>query len=133
ERLEAAQDRLTGDYSEFWHERNYLDDVHKVDASVLAVHGLDDWNVTVSQVAKWYEALAEHGVERKIWLHQSGHTDPYALRKKEWLTTLNRWFSHYLYGIDNGVGEEPRATVQREDRKSTRLNSSHVKISYAVF
>lgn len=115
ERLEAAQDRLTGDYSEFWHERNYLDDVHKVDASVLAVHGLDDWNVTVSQVAKWYEALAEHGVERKIWLHQSGHTDPYALHKKEWLTTLNRWFSHYLYGIDNGVGEEPRATVQRED------------------
>src|SRR5690606_41280726 len=25
------------------------------------------------------------------------------------------------------------ATVTREDRKSTRLNSSHVKISYAVF
>src|SRR5690606_40016100 len=27
----------------------------------------------------------------------------------------------------------PRATSSAEDRKSTRLNSSHVKISYAVF
>src|SRR5207302_11520310 len=30
---------------------------------------------------------------------------------------------------DRGVGDRPR----RADRKSTRLNSSHVKISYAVF
>src|SRR5699024_12763187 len=28
---------------------------------------------------------------------------------------------------------QPRATTTREDRKSTRLNSSHVSISYAVF
>src|SRR5699024_12687578 len=27
----------------------------------------------------------------------------------------------------------PEALVKREDRKSTRLNSSHVSISYAVF
>src|SRR5690606_40991240 len=31
-----------------------------------------------------------------------------------------------------GVGERDRRAVRR-DRKSTRLNSSHVKISYAVF
>lgn len=120
DRLEQEQDRLTGDYSDFWHERNYLDDVGNVKASVLAVHGLSDWNVTVSQVAEWWDALAEHGVERSIWLHQSGHADPYSLRKDEWLTTLNRWFSHYLYGIDNGVETEPRATVQREDGSWTR-------------
>src|SRR5690554_7841751 len=28
---------------------------------------------------------------------------------------------------------EPRRIQRREDRKSTRLNSSHVRISYAVF
>src|SRR5690606_39828453 len=28
---------------------------------------------------------------------------------------------------------QPRAARRHEDRKSTRLNSSHVKISYAVF
>lgn len=113
--LAARQDRLTGDYSDFWDERNYLNDVDRVKASVLAVHGLSDWNVTVSQAANWYAALKRHGVERKIWLHQSGHTDPYLLRKQEWLSTLNRWFSHYLYGVDNGVADEPRATIQRED------------------
>lgn len=117
--LATEQDRVTGDYSEFWDERNYLDDVGNVRASVLAVHGLRDWNVTLSQVTNWYEALAEHGVERKIWLHQSGHADPYSLRRDAWLTTLNRWFSHYLYGIDNGVTEEPKATIQREDKSWT--------------
>src|SRR5690606_41324365 len=30
-------------------------------------------------------------------------------------------------------GERDAGDVQEEDRKSTRLNSSHVKISYAVF
>nr|WP_183657451.1 Xaa-Pro dipeptidyl-peptidase [Prauserella isguenensis] len=113
--LARSQDRITGDDSEFWQQRSYLDDAENVHASVLAVHGLSDWNVTLSQTARWYEALADHGVERKIWLHQFAHTDPYGVRKDEWLRTLNRWFSHYLYDVDNGVETEPRATIQRED------------------
>src|SRR5438270_10570934 len=32
-----------------------------------------------------------------------------------------------------GVSERPRRSGGREDRKSTRLNSSHSQISYAVF
>src|SRR5690606_41945567 len=32
-----------------------------------------------------------------------------------------------------GVRQPGRASCAHEDRKSTRLNSSHVKISYAVF
>src|SRR5436309_3749504 len=32
-----------------------------------------------------------------------------------------------------GGGPRPDAVAMRRDRKSTRLNSSHVKISYAVF
>src|SRR5690606_41132287 len=37
-------------------------------------------------------------------------------------------------GRQKGVGEEgDRQEGRSEDRKSTRLNSSHVKISYAVF
>ncbi|MFC4001950.1 Xaa-Pro dipeptidyl-peptidase [Prauserella oleivorans] len=119
EELARRQDRVTGDDNDFWVERSYLDDAGKVRASVLAVHGLSDWNVTLSQVSTWYEALARHGVERKIWLHQAGHTDPYVVRQEAWLRTLNRWFSHYLYGIDNGVTDEPKATVQREDMSWT--------------
>src|SRR5437773_5334173 len=32
-----------------------------------------------------------------------------------------------------GIAITPRCTVLRLDRKSTRLNSSHITISYAVF
>ncbi|MEU4802437.1 Xaa-Pro dipeptidyl-peptidase [Actinosynnema sp. NPDC023587] len=110
------QDRVTGDYSAFWDERNYVKDAHKVRAAVLAVHGLSDWNVKTKHVAQWYEALRRNGVEHKIWLHQSGHTDPDTLRSVEWRRTINKWFSHYLYGLDNGIEKEPKSTIQREDR-----------------
>src|SRR5690606_6147815 len=33
--------------------------------------------------------------------------------------------------VDRDERVDPRATLAEEDRKSTRLNSSHVKISYA--
>src|SRR5690606_41953650 len=36
-------------------------------------------------------------------------------------------------GVDVVVEEERKVDEQEQDRKSTRLNSSHVKISYAVF
>src|SRR5690349_23371300 len=42
----------------------------------------------------------------------------------------------YAYAItEPGAGSDPSrlATTARRDRKSTRLNSSHVEISYAVF
>lgn len=115
DQLTADQDRITGDYSGFWDERNYLNGVGKVHAAVLSVHGLNDWNVKTRQAAHWYAALREHDVPHKIWWHQSGHTDPLRLREQEWLRTLNRWFTRYLYDVPNGVEGEPRATLQRED------------------
>src|SRR5207302_5664718 len=36
-------------------------------------------------------------------------------------------------GNPNSIGLSPQIVLSPEDRKSTRLNSSHVKISYAVF
>src|SRR2546430_8881973 len=35
--------------------------------------------------------------------------------------------------VDNGVARRAAATRNARDRKSTRLNSSHSQISYAVF
>ncbi|MBB4684971.1 X-Pro dipeptidyl-peptidase [Amycolatopsis jiangsuensis] len=119
DQLTASQDRVTGDYGPYWDVRNYRNDVAKVRASVLAVHGLNDWNVKTDQVAQWYEALKAHGVEHKIWLHQAAHADPISLRRDVWLLTLNKWMSHYLYGIENGIEEEPKATIQREDKSWT--------------
>lgn len=114
--IERQQDRITGDYSPFWHERNYLKDAHNVRAATLVVHGLNDWNVKDRNAEQWYEAIKKAGVPHKIWWHQSGHSDPYSLRRDEWLTTLNRWFTRYLYKQQNGVEKEPRATIQREDK-----------------
>jgi X-Pro dipeptidyl-peptidase len=116
EELRREQDRVTGDYNVYWNERNYLGDVHNVRAAVLAVHGLNDWNVKLTHVAQWYDAIKKLGVPHKIWLHQAGHADPYGLRRDEWLVTLNRWFTRYLYKVQNGVEREPRATLQREDK-----------------
>ncbi|MFC7344043.1 Xaa-Pro dipeptidyl-peptidase [Saccharopolyspora griseoalba] len=115
DRIAAEQDRITGDYNSFWAQRNYLDDVDDVRAAVLQVHGLNDWNVKTRQAAQWYAELRERGVPHKIWWHRSGHTDPIELREQEWLRELNRWFTRYLHDVPNGVEDEPRATVQRED------------------
>src|SRR3712207_8386647 len=36
-------------------------------------------------------------------------------------------------GVWGGLSEDERRALKRRDRKSTRLNSSHANISYAVF
>src|SRR5215475_286928 len=113
--LAREQDRVTGDYSPLWAARDYLLDVRGVRAAVLEAHGLNDWNVKTKQAAQWYEALKRQGTPHKIWWHQFGHRDPYLINRDDWLRTLNRWFTRYLYGVENGVEAEPRATVQRED------------------
>ena len=110
--LEREQDRETGDYSAYWAERDYLRDVDKVRASVLLVHGLHDDNVRTIQAGQWWEALGRHGVPRKIWLHQAGHTDPFHVRREVWLNTLHRWFDQWLHRIDTGIMAEPMADVE---------------------
>ena len=111
--IERDQDRVSGDYTEFWRQRDYTRDVHKVRASVFVVHGLHDWNVKTKQFAQWYTALAKRGVPHKLWLHQAQHNDPRQVRLRPWFTAVHRWFDHWLYGIDNGIEREPRADVEQ--------------------
>src|SRR5690606_40960166 len=47
--------------------------------------------------------------------------------------TLVRTGAIDLIVVDSVAALTPRAEIEGEDRKSTRLNSSHVNISYAVF
>jgi X-Pro dipeptidyl-peptidase len=115
--LVRDQDRITGDYSKFWAERDYMRDVGKVDASVLVTHGLNDWNVKTKQAGQWYEALAARSIPRKIVLHQSGHTDGrIPVGEARWFDLLNQWMSRWLYDVDNGIEDGPKALIQREDR-----------------
>ncbi|WP_067500209.1 Xaa-Pro dipeptidyl-peptidase [Actinoplanes sp. TFC3] len=110
--IEAQQDRVTGDYSRFWDERNYVKDAGKVRASVLLVHGLHDDNVRTQQAGQWWDALARNHVPRKIWLHQAAHTDPFNVRRDVWLDTLHRWFDQWLYKMDTGIMRDPIADVE---------------------
>ena len=117
DQLEENQDRASGDYNDFWDARNYLNNVHNIKASVFLVHGLNDWNVKTQQFSQLWEQLKENNIPGKLWLHQGGHSSPYSFRNKEWLTTLNKWFDYWLYDIENGITEEPKVDIQREDRE----------------
>ncbi|MGW6389236.1 Xaa-Pro dipeptidyl-peptidase [Streptomyces sp. NPDC055103] len=125
-RCGAVQDRITaatpysGDWTPAWSERNHVPDASKVKASVFVVHGQQDLNVRANQFGQWWDALAAHGVERKIWLSQTGHVDPFDFRRADWVRTLHRWFDHYLLGYDNGIDREPVADIERApDRWTT--------------
>ncbi|MER6629842.1 Xaa-Pro dipeptidyl-peptidase [Streptomyces sp. NPDC000987] len=103
----------TGDWTPLWTERDYVKDASKVRASVFLVHGMQDLNVRTKHLGQWWDALARHGVQRKIWLSQTGHVDPFDFRRAAWVDTLHRWFDHELLGYDNGVDREPMADVER--------------------
>lgn len=118
-RCGAVQQRLvdgaprTGDRTALWSERDYVPDARNVRASVFAVHGMQDLNVRPGHFGQWWDALAQHGVERKVWLSQTGHVDPFDFRRADWVGTLHRWFDHYLLGYDNGIERGPAADVER--------------------
>ncbi|WP_030676898.1 Xaa-Pro dipeptidyl-peptidase [Streptomyces cellulosae] len=103
----------TGDRTPLWSERDYVRAASKVKASVFLVHGMQDLNVRMQHVGPWWNALAKNGVERKIWLSQTGHVDPFDFRRAQWVDTLHRWFDHELLGYDNGVDREPMADIER--------------------
>jgi len=119
EYLSRAQDRETGDWSWFWRQRDYLSRIRGVRSSVFVVHGLNDWNVMTKAFAEWWYRLTDRRIPRKIWLHNGGHggesqtQDPadWALYKR----TENRWFDHWLFGVQNGIMSEPRSSIERED------------------
>ncbi|MED1091190.1 Xaa-Pro dipeptidyl-peptidase [Bacillus paramycoides] len=118
--LTAGQDRKTGDYNDFWDKRNYVKDAKNVKASVFVVHGLNDWNVKTKQFAQWWEALGEKNVPRKMWLHQGGHG---GTTSNNWQQTQNKWFDYWLYGIENGIMDEPMVDVQRENKTWQKIKN----------
>ncbi|MGW8600921.1 Xaa-Pro dipeptidyl-peptidase [Streptomyces sp. NPDC055893] len=125
-RCGAVQDRITagtpysGDRTPAWTERDHVRNAAEVKASVFVVHGQQDLNVRANQFGQWWDALGEQGVERKIWLSQTGHVDPFDFRRADWVRTLHRWFDHYLLGYENGIDREPVADIERApDRWTT--------------
>lgn len=106
--LVASADRQTGDYNDFWATRDLLNRVENIKAATLLAHGFNDWNVMPEHSIRIYEALKQRGVPVQCFFHQGGHGGDPPLKQK------NRWFTRYLYGVENGVEDDPRAWIVRE-------------------
>jgi len=103
----ANQDRRTGDYNQFWAERDLLRFTKNIKCAVLMAHGFNDWNVVPEHAVRISEALKGQ-VPLIQYFHQGGHggDPPFELQ--------NKWFSRFLYGVENGVEKGPKALIVRE-------------------
>ena len=107
--MQARFDRASGDYNDFWAGRDYLNHIDGVRAPTLMAHAFNDWNVMPEHSYRIVEALRGRGVPVQVYYHQGGHGG------EPPLTLMNRWFSRYLYGVENGVENDPGAWIVRED------------------
>lgn len=97
----AGQDRRTGDFNAFWASRELIPHLRNVRAAVLLTHGLNDYNVMPAHSVRIYEEMQRLGLPVSMYLHQGGHGgDPPD-------DLVNRWFTHYLHGVENGVRTDP--------------------------
>ena len=101
------RDRMTGDYNEFWLTRDLLPLVGNIKAAVLMAHAFNDWNVVPEHSVRIYEALKGR-VPLQSYFHQGGHGGAPPLEMR------NKWFTRYLYGVENGVEKDPKAWIVRE-------------------
>jgi X-Pro dipeptidyl-peptidase len=112
--MAQGMDRATGDYNDFWASRDYLNDMEPMTAALLMSHGFNDWNVMPEHSYRIYEAARAKGIPSKIFYHQFGHGGPPPF------SMMNRWFTRYLHGVENGVENEPRAWIVREQDDWTK-------------
>ena len=119
---QIQQDQLAtnGDYSDHWANRDYTLDAENIQCPALIVHGLNDDNVKTKQFDLMYQAYEKAGVTVKLLLHQDGHLTPtypsqgiqFRIGDQSYDEILNQWFSHYLYGVENGIENMPAVTAQ---------------------
>ncbi len=107
-------DRVTGDYNDFWAGRDYLHKLEKMKAPMLMAHAFNDWNVMPEHSIRIYEAVKENGVLTQLYMHQGGHggSPPTKL--------MNRWFTRFLYGIQNDLEKSEPVWIVREGDERTK-------------
>ena len=132
---------LNGNYGEtggHWNIRDYTVDTtqtgpigttgpSQINCPALIVHGLNDYNVRTKEFQLMYNAFTKAGENVKLLLHQDGHLTPtypagnlvFDIGDSSYDEILNRWFSHYLYGVENGA--ENMATVTAQDSHDTNV------------
>ena len=90
-------DRKTGDYNQFWHDRNYLLHADKVKAEVVFTHGSQDWNVKPLHVYNMFRALPAH-IKKHLFFHNGAHVYMNNWQSIDFREAMNALLSKKLLG-----------------------------------
>lgn len=101
EKVKEKLDRNTGDYNQFWHDRNYLLNAHKVQAEVVFTHGSQDWNVKPLHVYQMFHALPSH-INKHLFFHHGAHVYMNNWQSIDFRESMNALLSKKLLGLDSG-------------------------------
>lgn len=111
--LLEKEDRKTGQYSDYWENRNYRHHTDKINCSWISVHGLNDWNVKPKNVYKIWQKVKNLPVEHHLFLHQGPHYNMNNLVSIDFTDLMNLWFVHELLGIENNAYNQwPTVMIQ---------------------
>ena len=97
EELKIKLDRKTGDYNQFWHDRNYLLNAHKVKAEVVFTHGSQDWNVKPLHVYQMFNALPSH-IKKHLFYHNGAHVYMNNWQSIDFRESMNALLTQKLLG-----------------------------------
>ena len=111
--LLEKEDRKTGQYSDYWENRNYRHHTDKINCSWISVHGLNDWNVKPKNVYKIWQKVKDLSVEHHLFLHQGPHYNMNNLVSIDFTDLMNLWFVHELLGVENNAYNQwPTVMIQ---------------------
>ena len=116
--LVPGQDRITGDYNDFWAARDYLTQMDSMRAALFMCHGFEDWNVMAEHSFRFYEQAKKMGLPAKIYYNQLSHGYPPPL----WM--MNMWFTKYLHGVNNGVEKLADAWIVPKGEREAKAQSA---------
>ncbi|MEK5289700.1 MULTISPECIES: Xaa-Pro dipeptidyl-peptidase [Streptococcus] len=111
-----ALDRTSGDYNQYWHNRNYLSHADKVTCDVVYTHGLQDWNVKPKQVYNIFNALPA-SIKKHLFLHQGQHVYLHNWQSIDFKESMNALLCQKLLDLEN---EYQLPTVIWQDNKAAQ-------------
>ena len=117
-KLNELQHKDGHNYNEEYVKRDYTLNAANLKAAPLIIQGLNDDNVKPKHFELMVQAFKKAGIDPKVLLHQGNHVYP----STRWSGTnvagqafndlMNLWYSHYLFGIRNGIQYLPEVTAQ---------------------